>query len=184
MRRSLWIIPGLILIGAMDVPNAQADTYDAVYTCAACAFLPVPTNNPISFPLTVPEFVDITYDGVPLEYTLFPPPDNDHGDEYSWTVLVDTSDNFFQLLVIDDLTTGTVVTTSRFHAPDLDFVPPEHGSLTFTATTSVPPVPEPGTGCLFLIGIGLLVLMSKCLKFSAFDRPLERIAHNHIPDSI
>jgi hypothetical protein len=161
MRKSLWIFPVLILIGAMGVPNAQAQTFNAVYSCAtpSCAFIPVPTNNPITFPLTDPLGTPLgyTFDGNALDTSLSMI--DESGDSYIWEVNPGPSGTDFISIV--DTASGSTFISADFPAIPTSEVPNDMGDLLFAPTATTTVTPEPGTAVLWLTGLGLMLLMRK-----------------------
>jgi PEP-CTERM motif len=149
MRKYLWVIPVLFLFAAIGAPNAHAQTYNAVYTCIACTYLPIPTNNPITFPISGSTFLDYTFDGIPLANQLIPL--DSAGDQYSWTTFV--QDPTTEIIIITD-ETNIIGTSGSNQFPTLAGCSGCFGSLSFTPATTV--TPEPDTAVLWLTGIGLL----------------------------
>lgn len=156
MRKTLWLIPVLLLFVAIGAPNAHADLFHPTFTCTGTCSVAPPTAPNVSFPsptsITETWFV-IGVFTAPISLTL--PATDSPADIYQWQ---NTNDILatppFITLKITDLNNGVVTSvTETFNVSFARFT--DSGNLTFT------PVPEPGTVSLMLLGIGLVAAMRK-----------------------
>lgn len=155
MRKSLWIVPLLLLFAAFVASNARADMYTPVFTCSGTCTVAPPTAPDVSFPspaISETWFVVGVY--VPPISLILPAADSPT-DTYTWS---NTNDILatppFVSLTITDMTTGAVTSiTETYNVSFARFT--DSGNLTFTL------VPEPGTVSLMLSGIGLVLVMRK-----------------------
>src|SRR5260370_42548987 len=155
MRKSLWIVPVLLLIAFLGAPSAHADSYTPNFTCTGTCAVAPPTAPDVSFPspaIMETWFVVGVY--IPPIALALPATDSPT-DTYTWS---NTNDILatppFVSLTITDITTGAVTSvTETYNVSFARFT--DSGNLTFTA------VPEPGTVSLILIGIGLVFVMRK-----------------------
>jgi hypothetical protein len=160
MRKTSLTIPLVLLFAAIGAPNAQAQTYDAVYTCeTSCAYIPAPTNNPITFPLTDPLGTPLayTFDGNALDTSLSEI--DNSGDTYIWEVNVGPDGTDYISIV--DSASGSTFISADFPAIPSSDVANDMGFLLFAPTSTTTVTPEPGTAVLWLTGIGLAFLMRK-----------------------
>lgn len=139
MRKSLWIIPVLLLFAAIGVPNAHADS--VIFTCSGtCTFLP--TAPDVSFP--APVTIDVTYDSTLFVIALAT--GDSPSNSYGWMAY--ESGGSPVDFEIDDVTTGDVESVGVMSmSPTLA----EEGQLTF--------VPEPSSFALMLVGVGIVFAM-------------------------
>lgn len=141
MRKSVWVIALFFL--AIGAPNAHADSYaDATFTCDASC-VDVPTDPVVTFPgPTIP----VSFFGETFDITL--DPSDEDTDTYTWGVGLNGSSWDF---VITDTTNGES-DTSPWFADGPDGTPYGSGSVCFTS------VPEPSSGSLLLLGVGITLL--------------------------
>ena len=138
MRKSVWIM-ALLLVVALAVPNAWADSFDASFTCtASCSS--VPTDPFISFPSpNIPisffnQSFSITLDG-----------SDNPTDSFSWSVGTNGASWYFQ---INDLTNGKS-DVGPWYACGGNGSPWGSGSVIFDHVAA----PEPYSGALLLLGL-------------------------------
>jgi len=160
MRKSLWIIA--VLFVAMGAPIAHAQTFNADFTCAACAYVPIPTNNPITFPLTSgADILDFTYDGYAASVNLMTGGAGDitYGDTITWGIAENETQYFINIYDNGGYSQSTGFSSAEGIGAG------EDGPLTFAPATAV--TPEPSTASLMLIGLGSFVAMMVMRKRSA-----------------
>lgn len=149
MRKSLWIIA--LLFAALCAPNARADSFDASFTCSGSC-VSVPTDPPVLFPSpTIPvAFFSQTFT-ITLNGSDTPT------DAYTWGVGSTSGSWYF---VIEDITTGTSDAGPSFALGALG-IPGGTGSVDFTAvvTPNAVGAPEPSSGALLLVGLGIVVFV-------------------------
>lgn len=142
MRKCLWMWMAL-LMGLVVTPRAHADSFaDASFTCdSTCVDLP--TDPLVTFPgATIP----VTFFGQNFDITL--DPSDKSTDAYTWSIGSNGSSWDF---IITDTITGKS-DTSPWFADGSNGQPYGNGSVCFT------PVPEPSSGSLLLLGVGIAVL--------------------------
>jgi PEP-CTERM motif len=154
MRKTLWIIPALLMFVAVVAPGVRADSVTFTCTANCPAGVSVPTALNVTFPS--PALV-ISFDNQTLDLTL--PSQDADTDSYSWF----TSNNFF---IISDTNQAfdlgaNVEDDSGGNDPGDAVVEDMTGNLSFSNTTPPVPGPEPGTAALMLVGIGLVLVMRK-----------------------
>ena len=150
MRRTLWIILA-VLFAAVGAPNAQADSYDATFTCTTpCQFSPSASVIPSGLGSSI---VDVYYFGYffPIWIQLAP------GDTYTWfaesTTAFEPPDRIVSFDIYDR-NKGTdwyIIYLAPLDLPDNT----ERGTLVFTPIAT----PEPRSLVLVLVGIGLLLVL-------------------------
>lgn len=142
MRKCLWMWMA-VLMGLVVAPRAHADSFaDASFTCdSTCVDLP--TDPLVTFPgATIP----VTFFGQNFDITL--DPSDKSTDAYTWSIGSNGSSWDF---IITDTITGKS-DTSPWFADGSNGQPYGNGSVCFT------PVPEPSSGSLLLLGVGIAVL--------------------------
>ena len=171
MRKTLSIIPVLLLFTAIGGPCAHADTlYTATFTCdpsITCSSLPTapdvsfpsPTTitvtwNGLVFPILLPSPVSPTDSGGILWFASWPviPPPNPGCVPAPSPSVCDAS------FLIRDFVALTDASYTLHNLPPpgpLSTVFQDSGTLTFTA------VPEPSSVALMLAGIGFLLVMRR-----------------------
>jgi PEP-CTERM motif-containing protein len=154
MRKSLWIIPVLLLFGAVVAPSVRADSVTFTCTAHCPAAVLAPTALNVTFPS--PALV-ISFDNQTLDLTL--PSEDLDTDTYTWF----TSNNLF---IISDTNQAfdlgaDVADDSGGNNPGDAVVEDMYGNLSFNNTTPPVSTPEPGTVTLMLVGIGLVLVVRK-----------------------
>jgi hypothetical protein len=84
MRKSLWIVPVLLLSAAIGVPNAHADSFRPTFITLSClgACLPQPTAPDVSFPS--PTTITVTWNG--FIFLLPLPAPTSPTDSFGWSM--------------------------------------------------------------------------------------------------
>lgn len=147
MRKTFCII-SVLLISAIGAPRAHADSYNPTFTCSGTC-VSIPTAPAVSFP--APTTITETWDS--LVFTITLPAGDLPTDMYQWTVDAKNTNSV----------TATILDQRTLDRPfDQLLMPPpiatlDYGSLTFTLVAT----PEPPTGSLMLVGIGLVLLLRK-----------------------
>src|SRR5260370_7616415 len=125
MRKSLWIVPVLLLIAFLGAPSAHADSYTPNFTCTGTCAVAPPTAPDVSFPS--PAIMETWFVvGVyipPISLTL--PATDSPTDTYTWSntnAILATPP--FVSLTLTDITTGAETTstkTTTFSSPRFPF---------------------------------------------------------------
>jgi len=151
MRKWLWIMA--LLFGVVGAPNAQADSsLDATFTCTTSC-VSVPTDPSVQFPgPTIPVIFFSETFNVTLN-TL-----DNSTDSYTWGVGSTGSSWYF---VINDITNGTSDPGPGF-AIGGSGTPYGSGCVYFTTPPTA--TPEPGSGSLMLLGVGIAFLLWKFMR--------------------
>jgi hypothetical protein len=163
MRKTLWIIPALLMLDAIVAPCVRADSVTFTCTANCPAGVSVPTAPDVTFPS--PALV-ISFDNQTLDLTL--PSQDADTNSYTWF----TSNNLF---IISDTNQvfdlgANVADDSGGNDPGDAVVEDMGGNLSFNGTTPPIPGPEPGTVTLMLVGIGLVLVMRKRIGLSQSQR--------------
>jgi len=153
MRKSLWIL--VLLAGVVVAPNAHGQTdADVSFTCAT-ACVSMPTDPLVTFPSpTIP----ITFFSETFSMTL--DPSDKPTDTYTWDVGSSGSSWYFE---IDDDTDGIFDRGPWYEIGGFG-APYGNGDVDFTCL----PTPEPSSGSLMLLGVGIAFL---AWKFMGRSRP-------------
>jgi hypothetical protein len=156
MRKSLWIIPALLLVAVIAVPQAQADMYSVAFVGG--------TTTPVDPTIAVNgsgqiTFLNVTDDGYQFSFNA---PFGAIGDDFSWQLFLASCTNacsYVQenLEIIDGGEYEFVTSQNLFGGPIIS----DGGTIQFTDTSII--TPEPATGVLMLIGVALAVVMRKRL---------------------
>jgi PEP-CTERM motif-containing protein len=159
MRKPLWTIPVLLLFAAIGAPNAHADT---LYTYTFTSYGPGVNNIVLSWttepiiavtgdtPLTAGQLTSASLTGTVLyPATILSVDLDDSGLGDQETVLSDGI-----LLGQDNFAIGDYSEAGAYISQP---APDEVDVLTVSAIQT----PEPSTGALMLIGIGIMLLMRK-----------------------
>ncbi len=166
MRKSLWIILLLILIAAIGPPNALADSFTYTYTYTPVAgstfsFTTVPLDPAVALGtpqtgITTASFTGFYAGTVLVAYELDGSSPLAPGANLLIQVtggpLLGPPENFFS--PSDYTIAGTYDGACADNCPV---------SSPVTDTLTVTPVPEPSTGGLMMLGIGLVLVMRKRL---------------------
>jgi hypothetical protein len=156
MRKSLWIVPLLLLSAAIGSTTARADTtYSATFTCnSPCTS--TPTSPGVTFPTapgpTAPFSVtwdNITFNNFQLLSGNLPT------DSYRWQASGDFIGYGGPIFALIDSRTGD--TYPEFGNLSLSNSASDTGMLSFTPVAT----PEPSSVVLLLAGIGLVFVMRK-----------------------
>ena len=148
MRKSLWIVPLVLLFAAIAPPKAHADEYTITFTGG--------TTTPVDTTITISASDVLSLGSVtdgasgwdqfaPLQLTATP-----ETDHLIWTITSPQG-----LFILEDLTAGDD-TFSPYYGP---LAPGDTGTASITDISIA--TPEPGTASLMLLGIGLVFLMRK-----------------------
>lgn len=153
MRKWLWIMA--LLFGVVGAPNAQADSsLDASFTCTTSC-VSVPTDPSVQFPGPIIP-VDFFSETFNITLSVLDNPT----DTYTWGIGLTGSSWYFQ---IDDITSGTSDTGPSFVIGGSG-TPYGSGSVYFTVGPTA--TPEPSSGTLMLLGVGIAFLVSKFMGHS------------------
>ena len=147
MRKCLWMLA--LLIGLVVTPRAHADSYaDASFTCDSSC-VDVPTDPLVTFPgPTIP----VSFYGQGFDITL---DSSDKGtDTYTWGI--DTKGSSWDFVITD--TTNGKSDYSPWFADGSHGKPYGSGSVCFTPPPPCVSTPEPSSGGLLLLGVGLALL--------------------------
>jgi PEP-CTERM motif len=148
MRKSLWIIPIVLVLLAIAAPIAHADSFEPFFSTTGCVGVcALPTASDVVFP--APTTMDVTFDAASAAVSI--PSGDESTDAYVWYAsAVGSSLNF---LLTDTVGPGI---------PDGCQGYAGCGTLGFAPVTIPTSTPEPGS--LVLVGtglLGLLVLMAR-----------------------
>jgi hypothetical protein len=176
MRRTLWTIPLLLMVITILLPCARADS--VTFSCTGDNNNENPTPPPFYGPCLVaaPTAPDVTFPGPTLVVTWFSQTFDIaltstwlDSDSYSWLA----SNSSF--IIFDNTQSGLSVyaypinTNLSIGGGAVQGLS-EFGTLTFTPGTV--PAPEPGTGFLMLLGVGLVLVMGKHIASSLLNAHL------------
>jgi hypothetical protein len=171
MQKSLWIIPALLalLCVGIGVPNAQADAFTATFTCTqvgGCTYLPTPTTVAATFAPGGPNAIGaFTWDGAVFSFSL--PTAWLPTDSFTWQGVSKPGSAAFG---ITDVTNQTPLKEQVSNASITNHIA-DSGNLVITPAQATP---EPSSGGLMLLGIGLVGLVSVMLKRTAQGLPVAR----------
>lgn len=155
MRKWLWI--AALLFGVVGVPNAQADSsLDATFTCTSSC-VSVPTDPPVSFPSPI-----IPVDFFSQTFTIELNALDNATDSYTWGIGLIGSTWYFQ---INDITNGTFNVGPSYTIGGSG-TPFGSGCVYFTSGPT--PTPEPSSGSLMFLSVGIAFLV---WKFMGRRRP-------------
>ena len=160
MRKLIWIVPVLLVLGAAAAPNAKADSisFFGGTTPPSTASVSISGTDAITLGSITDDGYTFTFSSA-LQASSHP-----YTDSYSW--LFDNYSAFgFEDLLIEDDTTGSTV----YDEPG--YVGNGFGTESGTASVSgtVATAPEPGTLALLPLGLVALFLMRKRIARGALQ---------------
>jgi hypothetical protein len=157
MRKSLWIVPVLLLFAAIGAPNALADSYTVQFTCIfTCGPTPVQTGILSFVSEAVPADVELTWDGAAFSVPIL---EANVSIEDGWDCF-ETEPTLFACGFIADFSTttgGGLAFGGGFATCTTCANVADSGSMSFTAISSS----EPSAVALMLAGIGFLLVMRR-----------------------
>jgi hypothetical protein len=154
MRKAFWIILAVLIV-AIGVPTASADSYTATFTCEGVCPGGIPTAPDVSFPDPV---LSVTWSGELFTLTL--PPIDLPSDFYEWNAVANANPGVSgfssDFNIFDNSSLAVSTDTLPFPEPEgaFNFAA---GGLTFEAAST----PEPCSVALMLVGIGGLLVRRK-----------------------
>ena len=178
MKKSLCLVPVVMLFAVIGTPNARADSYTANFTTCSENVLPIPCAGFVAAPdVTFSDPTNIAITFVPgglasavFNFTL--PAADSPTDTYRWSVISCCTDftatpysDYFNLADLTTNMSSTTVVSSSFNGSPLFTLDYIRGTLTFSPASTA--TPEPSTVVLMLLGVGLILLMRKRFAFGA-----------------
>ena len=157
MRKSLWIVLALLVVGG--APIAHADSYAATFTCTSGCNTP-PTAPDVTFPSPI---LTVTFKGLTFDFPARPSGELP-GDDYGWSQGISSCGVVGPLICAElDITDFSRDETlpSFVHNPPLNFGTAA-GDLTFSKVSA----PEPSSLALIPLGLGALLVMRKRMGHS------------------
>jgi hypothetical protein len=157
MRKSLWIVPVLLLFAAIGAPDAHADSYTVQFTCIfTCGPTPVQTGILSFVSEAVPGVVDLTWDGAAFSVPIL---EANVPIEDGWDC-GEMEPALFGCGFIADFSTSTgggLAFGGGFATCTTCANVADSGSMSFTAISA----PEPASLALLLAGIAFLLVMRR-----------------------
>jgi PEP-CTERM motif len=172
MRKTLWIVPALLIFATVVAPCVRADT--VTFTCTGDNNVENPSPPPFQGPCVeaTPIAPDVTFPGPTLEISWYTAANPNPIDITlpSTSNIVDTAVYYWLasnsgFFIFDSLGNGIGYAAADTTLPADAPLPngttglSETGTLTFTSGSVA--TPEPGTITLMLIGIALVLVMRK-----------------------